>query len=262
MPRFSRITQFAAVVRDHATQRNLLEETYLANRSEEAIESARLFETSFAAELIRVTCPAATKSLRERLATSMVQRRQHLQYLQWRHSGGTKGGNQDEINTSRLFHKKKSKTPRPSESPSQQTHAVDADHLFFGARDMSILVTSTTGAMYPIRRTLPGYYDEATALSTTTLPSTCNALSTQPPTVLDLEQLKLEYPSWRSRSHQDAHTPQCPYCHQVINLPPGDAGVSSWRKHINDDLEPFVCLLAECATPTKRYRTPHDASLT
>jgi hypothetical protein len=46
----------------------------------------KLFKENFAAELIRRKFSRAPQFLQDRLATTMLQRRQHFLYLKWHHS--------------------------------------------------------------------------------------------------------------------------------------------------------------------------------
>lgn len=47
---------------------------------------------------------------------------------------------------------------------------------------------------------------------------------------------------------------ECPYCHLIITA----KNSSSWARHVVQDLQPYICIVATCNTPDKLYSTRRE----
>ncbi|KAL9026470.1 MAG: hypothetical protein Q9196_004869 [Gyalolechia fulgens] len=47
---------------------------------------------------------------------------------------------------------------------------------------------------------------------------------------------------------------ECPYCYCIVTAPSS----ASWSRHVFNDLQPYVCTVMECKTPTRLYTTKHE----
>ena len=47
---------------------------------------------------------------------------------------------------------------------------------------------------------------------------------------------------------------ECPYCFVVISV----EGTSAWHKHVFQDLQPYICTVADCSTPHTLFSTRHE----
>ena len=46
---------------------------------------------------------------------------------------------------------------------------------------------------------------------------------------------------------------ECPYCFVIISVD----GVHAWHKHVFQDLQPYICTVADCSTPQTLFSTRH-----
>ena len=47
---------------------------------------------------------------------------------------------------------------------------------------------------------------------------------------------------------------ECPYCFVIISVD----GTSAWHKHVFQDLQPYICTVADCSTPHTLFSTRHE----
>ena len=47
---------------------------------------------------------------------------------------------------------------------------------------------------------------------------------------------------------------ECPYCFVVLSVD----GTSAWHKHVFQDLQPYICTVADCSTPHTLFTTRHE----
>ncbi|KAI1120638.1 hypothetical protein F5Y10DRAFT_257954 [Nemania abortiva] len=47
---------------------------------------------------------------------------------------------------------------------------------------------------------------------------------------------------------------ECPFCYMIILI----STTIQWKKHVNSDLRPYICLEPDCSTPEQQYARLHD----
>ena len=47
---------------------------------------------------------------------------------------------------------------------------------------------------------------------------------------------------------------ECPYCFVIISVD----GIHAWHKHVFQDLQPYICTVADCSTPHTLFSTRHE----
>ncbi|KAI0450709.1 hypothetical protein F5B21DRAFT_415916 [Xylaria acuta] len=47
---------------------------------------------------------------------------------------------------------------------------------------------------------------------------------------------------------------ECPYCYMIISV----STTIQWKKHVNADLRPYICLEPDCLTPEQQYTRRHE----
>ncbi|EEU42357.1 uncharacterized protein NECHADRAFT_79845 [Fusarium vanettenii 77-13-4] len=203
-------------LRGLAPGRNQSEKSYESSLTDEEKEDMRLFKENFAAELISRKFPGAPQFLQERLATAMLQRRQHFLYLKWRHCA-------QPARPSRALLSRLSNTVTP--------------------------VPSVSETIAPPIRSPRATLNASTVASATF----ATAQRSVAPKVWAsrgkaMQELELAYPPLPSSRAEHI----CPFCYRSLSE---DVVRSDrmWRKHIDEDLKAYVCLQEKCSVPDKTY---------
>ncbi|KAK0639500.1 hypothetical protein B0T16DRAFT_244952 [Cercophora newfieldiana] len=257
------------------------QEAYAKTLSNDDRDAAKLFKENFAAELVRRKCPTASKDLQERLVTAMVQWRENLQYLQWRHSARKTKRKKDTTSAPTLTRGlQKLPSILVSGSIGNRTAVKPAslvitspgkplEHLpdlmcsfsvvtsfrgpttFRGAAFRENDYTSSVSGLVPQISGLSASHRGYEGSSFLTVPG-ARSTRTKPP-YLDLE------PHYPPIPYPKDDKLACLYCHQTLVMDEmRRSGALLWRRHIDDDIKPFICLLDECLTPRSTYSTEGD----
>ncbi|KAI1317442.1 hypothetical protein F5Y16DRAFT_392754 [Xylariaceae sp. FL0255] len=63
---------------------------------------------------------------------------------------------------------------------------------------------------------------------------------------------RLKMPSLPEEASQGPF--ECPFCYMIISV----TTTIQWKKHVNADLRPYICLETECSTPEQQYSRRHE----
>ncbi|KAK4161187.1 hypothetical protein QBC43DRAFT_324253 [Cladorrhinum sp. PSN259] len=269
MPRFKKaIAKLVGAARERARPVDLCQQAYTNSLSDEDREAARLFGSNFAVEMVRQKCPTASKDLRDRLVATMVQRREHLQYLQWRYCAGTGKQQQASATFGAMLRTLHRTTPKiliqgkpEDEQPVKGPAVIPRSPTLFAPRPEIYGTVSEVATMARNSNFLSGASTCSSSISAFTSRSRPNHLS---PTII----WEFAEPRGRSRPRKQPSldlVPQypplpttkdgqlsCPYCHQPLSADMTDSE-SSWRSHVLDDVKPFLCLLEGCIASRITY---------
>ncbi|KAF2796626.1 hypothetical protein K505DRAFT_373045 [Melanomma pulvis-pyrius CBS 109.77] len=183
-----------------------------------------------AASWVRRRHPDARRSLTDQLGLSISFRRKRLLYQQRHESKYASPVNRDEtaIPESHLPVMK----PHHQDTNSAAPTAVKVER-----REEPVSIT-TLSTLQPTRLKIP--YRPKTIVSGRTVGS------------LVRDDTQTEYPPmpFFSKTHLWC---TCPYCFRPLKTAELQKGVDFWHKHIDEDLQPYVCLSEKCRDPPKFF---------
>ncbi|KAI0834495.1 hypothetical protein F5Y06DRAFT_300599 [Hypoxylon sp. FL0890] len=203
----------------------------------------RVFDPSFeenAKRLVKYKFPSAAGSLREQLSTAMAHRRNWLEY-KYRHaqkmSQHYKHGQTNQNNLT-LGTPGQIEDPPSSTSVSQKNQLPSANPP--PPRRRNLLLSDTTASKPSVSRRHMNWQ----------APSSVN--STRRGRFLNDDAC--HYPPIPSIYIETGFC-LCPYC--FISLPTKELTESYWKRHFDEDIQPFVCLSESCHDPLQFFPSLH-----
>ncbi|TVY85465.1 Ankyrin repeat and KH domain-containing protein [Lachnellula suecica] len=236
----NRLHRLATFIRKSSTHNRNLAATKFAILDENGDDTSSQFE-EFALRMVQSRFPLANPVLHKRLSNLILQRRKSLSYQQ-RH--------QQKLALAVYAATRQSphqQSPRPfpgtlPTQPSQSSYkggSSGANALLQGLVTNRALSATTATAF--------------TATSVPSLPApsvaSSSAVSSNP------NAATLPFPP-APKAATNAKEFQCPYCGLLLGIK--ELKPKRWRKHVINDLEPYICLFERCDIGTQSFRSPKE----